>query len=291
MDLEWSTIIGLLIAGISRGMIYFLLAAGLTLIFGVLNVVNFAHGAFYMLGVFLSYGVISQGLNLGLAFLVVPLALALFGGLVEFILFRRIYRAEHAMQLLLSLGVIHMFSDIVRLIWGVNPVSVKMPRVLKGLFVLEGLRITKYNLFIIGVTLLVIILMYLILYKTKTGSIIRACTIDHEMTSCVGVNVSRVFLLVFMTGVGLAGIAAVTAAPVVTGVLGMDMQMIILAFCVVIIGGVGSIGGALIAALLIGIVESFGILILPGFAEAFVYIIVVVSLFIRPSGLFGKLVG
>jgi branched-subunit amino acid ABC-type transport system permease component len=133
--------------------------------------------------------------------------------------------------------------------------------------------------------------MFFILYKTKVGSIIRACTIDPEMTSCVGVNVSRVFLYVFMVGVGLAGLASVTASPIVTALLGMDAQMIIVAFSVVILGGVGSIGGAFIASLVIGIVEALGILILPQFAEAFLYIIVVISLLIRPSGLFGKLVG
>jgi branched-chain amino acid transport system permease protein len=290
MDLEISAVISQLLDGISRGMIYFLLAAGLTLIFGVLNVVNFAHGAFYMLGVYVCFLVV-KGLNLGAAFIIIPIGLALAGGLTEFGLFRRIYRAEHAMQLLLSLGIIYIVSDIVRLIWGVTPVTVEMPATFKGFFNLSGVLVAKYNLFIIGITSLIALFMFLILYRTKMGSIIRACTIDPEMTSCAGVNVSRVFLLVFMVGVGLAGMASVTAAPIITAILGMDAQMIIVAFGVVIVGGVGSIGGALIAALIIGIVESLGILILPQFAEAFLYIIVVISLLIRPSGLFGKLVG
>lgn len=275
------------IAGISRGMIYFLLAAGLTLIFGVLNVVNFAHGTFYMLGVFLCYE-ISKVFNLAVAFLLVPIILALIGGLSEFGLFRRIYKAEHVMQALLSVGVIYIISDIIRLLWGLTPKSVIMPRIFRGFVDILGLSITKYNLFIIGISLLIALLILTILYKTKTGSIIRACVMDHDMTSCVGINVPRVFLLVFMAGTALAGLASVIAAPIVSAVRGMDMQMIILAFCVVVIGGVGSISGALVAALIIGTVESLGILILPKFTEIFVYIIVVTSLFFRPSGLFGK---
>jgi branched-chain amino acid transport system permease protein len=290
MELEIGMVIGQIIDGISRGMIYFLLATGLTLIFGVLNVVNFAHGTFYMLGVFFSFSVIKT-FNLGAAFFIVPLGLALIGAFTEFSLFRRIYKAEHAMQLLLSMGITYIISDLVRLVWGVQPASVGMPILLKGFVNVGDLLITKYNLFIIGTTSLLALVMFFILYKTKVGSIIRACTIDPEMTSCVGVNVSRVFLYVFMVGVGLAGLASVTASPIVTALLGMDAQMIIVAFSVVILGGVGSIGGAFIASLVIGIVESLGILILPQFAEAFLYIIVVISLVIRPSGLFGKLVG
>ena len=128
----------------------------------------------------------------------------------------------------------------------------------------------------------------LTLFKTKAGSIIRACVFDSEMTSCIGINVSHVFMLVFMAGIALAGLASVTASPIVTAILGMDMQMIIIAFSVVVLGGVGSISGALFAALIIGITESLGILILPEFAETFMYFIVVASLSIRPTGLFGK---
>jgi branched-chain amino acid transport system permease protein len=290
MSTEIAVIMSLLIAGISRGMIYFLLASGLTLIFGVLNVINFAHGAFYMLGVFLCYTV-SKGVHFGIAFLLIPIIMGLIGAIAEFGLFRRIYKAEHAMQLLLSLGVIYIISDIVRLVWGVTPKSQGIPSTFQGFVNLQGVVVSKYNFFIIGITLFIALFMFLILYKTKTGSIIRACTINHEMTRCVGIDVSRVFLLVFMTGIALAGLASVTAAPIVTSILGMDAQMIMVAFCVIIIGGVGSIGGALVAALIIWVVDSLGILILPQFSEAFMYAIAVVSLLIRPRGLFGKLAG
>jgi branched-subunit amino acid ABC-type transport system permease component len=188
------------------------------------------------------------------------------------------------------LGVTYIISDIVRLLWGTDPRSVGMLDIFKGFFNIHGITITKYNLFIIGITILIAVTMFLILYKTKTGSIIRACTIDHELTMCVGVDVSRVFLLVFMAGVGLAGLASVTAAPIVTSMLGMDAQIIMVAFSVVIIGGVGNIGGTLIAALIIGILESLAILIFPEFVEVSMYIVVIAVLLFRPSGLFGKLV-
>jgi branched-chain amino acid transport system permease protein len=271
-------------------MIYFLLASGLTLTFGVLHVVNFAHGSFYMLGIFLCYA-ITRVFPFGISLLVIPICLALMGALAEFSLFRRIYKAEHVMQLLLSMGIIYIISDTIRIILGVAPKSVSMPSTFQGFYEIQGVVLPKYNIFIIVITILIALGMFLVLYRTKLGSIIRACTIDHEMTRCAGIDVSRVFLLVFAVGIGLAGLASATAAPIVTAILGMDMQMIVLAFCVVIIGGVGNIGGTLIAALIIGIAESLGILIVPQFAEVLIYVIVVVTLFIRPSGLFGKLVG
>lgn len=292
MDVELTVLLSLLVAGISRAMIYFLLAAGLTLIFGVLEVVNFAHGAFYMLGVFLSYSfIVGLNFNFAIAFIFITFILALIGGLTEYILFRRIYKAEHVMQLLLSFGVVYIISDIVRLKWGVIPKSIGTPGIFQGFFNIHNIIITKYSFFILILTVLIALLMFYVLYKTKTGAILRACALDPEMTRCRGIDVTRVFLLVFMTGVGLAGMAAVAAAPMVTGNLGMDAQMIIVAFSLVIIGGAGSIGGAFVAALIIGIVESLGTLVLPQFAEIFMYIIVVVCLLIRPSGLFGKRVG
>lgn len=284
-----TVLIGTIVAGISRGMIYFLLAAGLTLVFGVLNVVNFSHGTFYMLGVFICY-TIGKSLGFGFIYLVVPIILIIVGAITEFLLFRRIYKAEHAMQLLLSTGVSFILSDLVRLEWGVSPKSLGMTPLFRGFYNIGGVIVTKYNLVIIAATLMLALFMFLILFRTRIGSVIRACTIDHEMTMCVGVNVSNVFLIVFSAGVGLAGIAAAVAAPNVSGILGMDAQMILVAFSVVIVGGVGSVGGTLIAALMLGIMECLGILLLPDFAEVFMYIIVVAVLFWRPSGLFGKLV-
>jgi branched-chain amino acid transport system permease protein len=285
MDIDLSLLITLVASGIARGMIYFLLSCGLTIIFGVLGVVNFAHGAFYMLGFYLTVS-IAKEIGFGSSLIVVPLVMAIVGALAEIGLFRRIYKAGHVLQLLLSVGVIHIISDIVRLVWGLEPKNGEMPALFSGRVDLLGIGMSKYNLFIIGITTLIAIMLIMIIYKTKIGSIVRACVFDEEMTRGVGINVSRVFLYVFMAGIGLAALASVIAYPITSGTLGMDAQMIVIAFCVAIIGGVGSIGGALVAGLVIGVVESLGILILPKYADSFIYVIVVAVLFIRPKGLF-----
>lgn len=282
-------LIGLIIAGLGRAMIYFLLASGLTLIFGVLKVVNFAHGAFYMLGIFICYSVVQITGSFAVAFLILPLVFGLvLGGLTETVLFRRVYKAEHVMQLLLSIGVTYIIADVVNIIWGVSPYSIDMPEVFLGTFSIGGIPITKYNLFIIGVSLLTALVMFVVLYKTKIGSMIRACTFSREMTLCAGINVKKVFTLVFMAGIGLAGLASVTAAPITTGMLGMDTEMIMIVFSIVIIGGAGSIAGALLGATIIGVVESLAVPILPEFAEVIMYVIVAMVLIFRPEGLFGQ---
>ncbi len=285
MDIDLSLFISLVASGIARGMIYFLLSCGLTIIFGVLGVVNFAHGAFYMVAFYLTFSM-AAAVGFWPSLILVPAAMAIIGAVAEMGLFRRIYKAGHVLQLLLSVGVIHIISDIVRLAWGLDPKNGDMPALLTGRVELFGIGMSKYNLFIIGISALIAVALMLILYRTKLGSVIRACVFDEEMTRGVGINVSRVFLLVFMGGIALAAIAAVIAFPITSGSLGMDAQMIIIAFCVAIIGGVGSIGGALISALIIAIVESLGILILPQYADSFIYLIVVAVLFVRPQGLF-----
>lgn len=287
MAIDTSLVISLFLTGISRGMVYFLLATGLTLVFGVVNVVNFAHGTFYMLGVYLCFTVVGW-LNFGSAFVIVPLALTLLGGLAEFGLFRRIYKAEHVQQLLLSLGIIYILGDCVKLIWGTTPKSIAVPNIFRGCLRLGDIVVTNYSLFITMVSGLIAVVTLLILYRTKLGSIVRACTFDSEMANTAGINVPRVFLWVFAAGTGLAGLASVTAAPIGAGVLGIDFQIIVIAFAVVIIGGIGSVEGVLVAAIIVGVVEALGILVLPKFSEIFIYLIVIVILIVRPAGLFGK---
>jgi branched-chain amino acid transport system permease protein len=285
MEITLPLFITLVASGVARGMIYFLLSCGLTIIFGVLGVVNFAHGAFYMLAFYVTF-TLANIVGFWGSLILVPIIMALIGAVVELGLFRRIYKVGHVLQLLLSVGIVLIISDIVRLVWGLDPKNGDMPAIFTGRIDLFGLVISKYSLFVIAISALIAFSLILILYKTRVGSIIRACVFDEEMTRSLGINVSHVFLLVFMAGIGLAAIAAVIAYPTTSGTLGMDAQMIIIAFCVAIIGGVGSVGGALIAALLIGIVESLGILIMPQYADSFIYIIVVAVLFVRPQGLF-----
>jgi branched-subunit amino acid ABC-type transport system permease component len=285
MNVDYSVFLTLLFTGISRGMIYFLLSAGLSLIFGVLDVVNFAHGVFYMIGVFICY-TISKLFGFAAAFIATPLIMFLFGGLIERTIFRRVYSAHHVLHLLLSVGFIYITHDVIRMVWGVEPKSGTIPMLFRGFIEIIGIPVSKYNIFIFFITLAILALMLVFYYKTKWGSITRACVIDRELASCAGINVSVVFSSVFAVGMCLAGIASVTAYPVVTAIIGMDSQMIIVAFIVVVIGGPGSVIGAFIAALTIGIIESVGIILLPRFAEIFMYLLAIAVLLYRPQGLF-----
>ncbi|MFY9168080.1 MAG: branched-chain amino acid ABC transporter permease [Desulfomonilia bacterium] len=285
MEINASLLASLVISGMARGMIYFLLSCGLTIIFGVMGVVNFAHGAFYMLAFYITFTV-ANALGFWSSLIIAPIVMILIGAVVERGLFQRVYKAGHVFQLLLSVGIIHVISDIVRLLWGLDPKNGNIPDLLMGCFDIFGMVISKYNIFIIGISSVIAVVLITILYKSKAGSIIRACVYDEEMTRGLGINVSGVFSLVFMAGIGMAAVAAAIAYPITSGTLGMDAQMIIIAFCVTIIGGVGSIGGALVAGLVIAVVESLGILVLPQYADTFIYLIVVAVLFFRPQGIF-----
>ncbi|HQB35345.1 MAG TPA: branched-chain amino acid ABC transporter permease [Syntrophorhabdus sp.] len=285
MEINASLLASLVISGMARGMIYFLLSCGLTIIFGVMGVVNFAHGAFYMLAFYITFTV-ANVIGFWSSLIIVPLVMILVGAAVERGLFQRVYKSGHVFQLLLSVGIIHVISDLVRLLWGLDPKNGSIPNLLMGCFDIFGTVISKYSIFIIGISSVIAVVLIAILYKSKIGSIIRACVYDEEMTRGLGINVSGVFSLVFMAGIGMAAVAATIAYPMTSGTLGMDAQMIIIAFCVTIIGGVGSIGGALVAGLVIAVVESLGILVLPQYADTFIYIIVVAVLFFRPQGLF-----
>lgn len=285
MEINASLLISLVTSGMARGMIYFLLSCGLTIIFGVMGVVNFAHGAFYMLAFYVMFTV-ANAIGFWSSLILVPLIMVVIGAIVERGLFQRVYKSGHVFQLLLSVGIIHIISDIVRLLWGLDPKNGDIPPLFMGIVDIFGVAISKYSLFIIGISSVIAAILILILYKSKAGSIIRACVFDEEMTRGLGINVSNVFTFVFMAGIGMAAIAAAIAYPITSGTLGMDSQMIIIAFCVTIIGGVGSIGGALVAGLVIGVAESLGILILPQYADTFIYFIVVAVLFLRPQGLF-----
>ena len=286
MELNFTLILAQVVAGLTRGMLYYLLASGLTLIFGVLGIINFAHGTFYMFAVFLAISV--TGLtNYWVALVIVPLVLAFAGGLCEVVLLRRIYKAEHLLQLLLTFALVFVGSDLVKILWGSYPLSLPRVDFLRGGMFLGGVRISTMYIFMVAVSAGCGLALWLMLYKTKWGTIIRACTIDKEMAEALGINVRILFTIVFMIGSWLAGIGGVVAAPLVGGVVGMDMDIIVLCFAVVVVGGMGSLRGALLGALIIGLVESFGLLILPQYAIAFAFGVMAMVLIFRPWGLLG----
>jgi branched-chain amino acid transport system permease protein len=269
-------------------MILFLVASGLSLIFGVLNIANFAHGSVYAIGIYMTYTVVSASGSFLLALIVAPLCAGLVGFASERLLIRRIYEAPHLYQFLLTFGLLLVLDDLVRLIWGFSSKSIATPLIFQGppLF-LFGSPIPRYYVFIIAVGALVGLGLWLSLSKTKMGKLINAAASDPEMIEALGINVRLVYSLVFTMGAVLAGLAGFLASPLRSATPGMGFSIIIESFIIMVIGGVGSIGGALIASLMVGLLRSFGTIGFPDFELGFVFFLVIAVLVIRPWGIFG----
>ena len=273
-------------------MILFLLASGLTLIFGALRVINFAHGSFYMISAYLAYAVVTAlgdypVVSFWVALALAPLAIGILGGLVEFAFFRRVYTRELEYQLLLTYGLVLIFSDVVRFIWGEEYRSLSRPAALAGPVFVFGKPVPVYIIFLIVVAGLIGAGLWLLLYRTKLGKTIRAVVYDRHMVSALGINVPRMYSVVFGLGCWLAGLAGGLMAPMGSITLGMDVEIIVECFVVVVVGGMGSILGALLGALLMGELYAFGILIVPRVALASLFLAMTVVLIIRPWGLLG----
>jgi len=294
MDVVYSVIpagvLSQIFVGLSRTTILFIVASGLTLILGVLRIPNVAHGSLYMIGAFTAFSVakLSGGGSTGFwtAVAIAPLAVAAISFIAERGMFQFLYEREHLMLLLLTFAFSLVFGDLVKLVWGSEYKSVPVPPVFQGFIPLfGGLPFPLYNLFLLVAGPVVAILLWLLTNRTKMGKIARAAAVDREMVGAVGINVSRVFATVFVIGCYLAGLGGVLVAPTVSVTLGMDHNLIIEAFLIVIIGGLGNIWGALLGALIFGLTQSLGILIWPKFGIIFPYLAVVVVLLFRPTGL------
>jgi branched-chain amino acid transport system permease protein len=276
-----------LFSGVSSGVLLFIVSSGLTLVFGVTRIINFAHGSFFMVSAFFAWTV-TQWLNFWIALLIVPLVVAIAGGMIELFLFRRIYRAEHLFQLLLTYAVVFIIGDITKVIWGLLPKSSSPPEALSGSVLLFGVVIPEYRAFLLGLGCLIMIGLWYFLNRTKIGKYIRAAAQDSEMTAALGVNVPRLFTVVFMIGTWLAALGGVVSTPIITIILGVDISIIIQCFIVIIIGGMGSIGGAVLGALAIGTMEALGFLIVPRFVIILVYVLMALVLIFRPQGFLGR---
>ncbi len=285
-------IAGQFISGLTRGMVLFLVASGLTLVFGILSVLNFAHGSFYMLGAFFCYWFWLRLMNIGMGFwlsvLLSSFVLALIGFGIEVALLRKTYKRGHIPQLLLTYALTLIASDVVRMGWGGNFFTIPRPKGLQGSITLFGISVATYSVFIIILGFCIFVFLWILIYRTKLGKIIRAAVYDREVVSFLGIPIPWLFSLVFMLGIFLAGIAGGVYAPVSTVELGMDVGMLIECFAVIILGGVGNLTGTLIAALIVGEIYSFGILLLPQLALVFIYFILVIVLLIKPHGLSGR---
>jgi len=279
-----------ILVGLSRTTILFIVSSGMSLILGVLRIPNVAHGSLYMIGAFMAYSVSrlfgggSQGF--WMALLLAPLGVALLSLIAERALFQHLYKREHLMLLLLTFALSLIFGDLTKLVWGAEYKSVPVPEVFQGFVtIIAGFPLPLYNLFLLGVGPIVAVLLWLFVNKTKMGKISRAAAVDREMVSAVGINVSLVFAVVFVIGCFLAGLGGVLVAPTVSVTLGMDHTLIMEAFLIVIMGGLGNIWGALIGALIFGLSQSLGILIWPQFGIIFPYLAVVIVLMLKPTGL------
>ena len=273
-------------------MVLFLVASGLTLIFGVTRIVNFAHGSLYMLAAYLTYS-LTAALPLGpVSFYAAALAAALLvaaaGGLVEILLLRRVYQAPELYQLLLTFALVLVVADLVRFAWGADNKTGPEAPGLGGSVRLFGQLFPSYDLAMIAVGPLVAVGLWLVFHRTRWGVLIRAATQDREMVAALGVNQSRLFTGVFVLGSLLAGLAGALQVPRVALTTVMDTTVIVEAFAVVVIGGMGSVGGALLASLLIGVLNALGILILPRISIVLIFAVMAVVLVLRPWGLLGR---
>jgi len=278
-----------LLNSVQYGFLLFLVASGLTLIFGIMGIINLAHGAFYMLGAYLVFWMVGMTDNLFLAILLSLPIMVLFGLLVERLIISFLYERDHLYQVLVTYGLILALNEIQKILWGTNFYSVPVPEILSGSVPLtENQVYPHYRLFISFVCVAVAAGLYGLIAKTRLGMTIRAGAVNREMVQALGIDVNRLFAVVFSLGAALAGFAGMIAAPVSSVYPGMGDQILILSFVVVVIGGIGSMKGAFIGAMLIGLADTFGKVLLPELASMAVYATMAVVLIWRPQGLFGK---
>ncbi|MDB5858940.1 MAG: livH 8 [Ramlibacter sp.] len=276
-----------LLNSVQYGLLLFMLAAGLTLIFGIMGVVNLAHGSFYMLGAYLAWSLAAKTGSLALAIALGTVLSVLFGLALERLLFRHFYHRDHLDQVLLTFGLIYIFEELRSILWGDDVHGVAVPALLSASIQLtDNLSYPVYRLFMSGVCVLLALGLYLLISKTRLGMKIRAGAFNHEMTEALGINIKLIHAIVFALGVGLATIAGMIAAPISSVYPNMGSQVLIMCFVVVVIGGIGSVRGALISALLVGLVDTFGKVLLPQLAGMLVYMLMAAVLLWKPEGLF-----
>jgi len=274
--------------GLAYAGLLFLVSSGLTLVFGMMNVLNFAHASFYMLGAYLSYSILRVTNSFWLSIILCPVLLFVIGALVERFLLRRVHIFGHVHELLLTFGLAYIITETVKWVWGNFPLAVNIGGYLSGQMSIFGITYPVYRIFIIICALAVGLIMTLIIYKTRVGIIVRAAVNDSEMVNALGTNVPLVFMNVFAVGAALSGFAGVIAGPLLTTYPGMAAEILIDAFVVIVVGGFGSLGGAVLASVIIGELQSFGVLLFPKLSMALIYLLMAIILIIRPSGLFGE---
>jgi len=290
--MDYSTFLIQSLNAIQYGLLLFLVASGLSLIFGIMGVINLAHGSFYMIGAYLAFGlapIVSNTFGGGFISTLVfgVITSAVLGYLLEWAFFSYLYTRDHLQQVLMTYGLILVFEECRSLLVGNDVHGVKPPAWLEGSIPLTDVMVyPTYRLFISAMCIALAIGMYLVFTKTKLGMMIRAGSVNREMTQALGINIKFLYRVVFAAGVAIAAFAGMVAAPVSSVYPGMGQGILIICFVVVVIGGIGSIKGALVAALLIGFVDTFGKVILPQAAGVLIYVLMAVILLWKPNGLF-----
>jgi branched-chain amino acid transport system permease protein len=266
-------------------MLLFLLSVGLTVIFGLMHFVNLAHGALYAFGAYIA-ATVSSTLGYWGAFILAPIAVAAIGFVLYATLIRSMRKSGPMAQVLVTFGLIFALLDLTRIIWGDLALGMQLPPILSGRIMLGGLEYPVYRIFIIALGALVFITLALVLGRTQIGAMIRAGVDNDEMAACLGINVERLFFAVFCVGCALAGLAGVVAAPILSVTPDMGLQILIPTLIVIVIGGLGSLKGAITGSLIYGFVTTFGAVFAPGFSSVLIYALLALLLVVRPTGLF-----
>jgi len=277
-----------LINGIGTGMLYFVLAVGLSIIFGLLRFVNFAHGAFFLLGAYGCYQLAQLGLNFWWTLLLGPLIVGCLAMLAETYLFRKVYKLPHEMHILITVGIAMVLQEVVITQWGPLGHNVSPPEALQGVVIWGDFVYPKYRVFVIGVGATMALIIAAVLEGTRLGAIVRAGSESTEMVSLLGLNIKRIFSLVFAFGAATAALAGVLAAPIRGVDPFMGVEALSVAFVVVVVGGMGSFAGALVGGLLVGIVQSMMSTIWPPGANLMIYVAMATVLLLRPNGILGR---
>ena len=269
-------------------MTLFLLAVGLTIIFGLMKIVNLAHGSLYMVGAYIGLSIFNYTESFWLALIFAPVLTALVGAILYSLLFKHIQNADPMKQVLLTFGLIYIGLDAVRLLWGTMSHSISAPNLLSNSLLVLNEPYPSYRLFVILVGFVVMFTLYFVLEKTKIGAKVRASVDDPETAQLLKINTDKILFYTFALGCGLAGLAGITVAPILGVEPGMDMEVLVLTLIVVVVGGPGSLKGAIIGSLLIGFVDSFGKVYIPQLAQIIIYAVMALTLLFKPDGLYKR---
>ncbi len=301
--MDWNLLLTQLLNGLQLGLLLFLLASGLTLIFGIMDFINLSHGSFYMLGAYFCGSVVARGGSFLTGILVALMGAFIIGAIVEWVIARRLYREDHLDHVLVTFGLILIFDTLVHLIWGPAGMAIPLPDILNGQITMGTLVLPTYRVVIIGSGLLVAGILSLMVTRSRLGMLIRAGASNRTMVEALGININLLYMVVFAIGATMSAFAGMLIAPITEASIGMGNEIIIIAFVVVIVGGIGSIKGAFYAALIIGLMDTMGRSYLddllkvvmpvqhaetaaPALSAMLVYILMAVVLAFRPQGLF-----